>query len=403
MQMLFVDPATDVNVNIPNLGLAYAATHYKAKVIDQHILPYPRNRFLKQKAGLLGISVKSFTTLEARKIESLYKAKYPAAKISSITGFVDVQCCYPYVRWQDSLDFAQPFSDAYPFPDYELFDSFNYLKTNWQTGFWAYPIMTSQGCPYQCSFCASRNRKWLSRSALNCFEELQKAKQNYGIKYFEVLDDAFNIDKKRVLDFCALIKPLGLKWACTNGIRADRFDEELAVAMGAAGCYHVGFGAETADAEILRKINKGESFEDVSRAIAIAQQHLGMVSAFFIIGLPGSTYEKDKATLDWAVQKGIRAHFSYFVPEVSGGDGAGVFYGASSGPRSGAYPKEQKRKLYALSRKMRMGFYLKENTVLKVLAFTLKGLPKYNFNSALTHLINLFRKGFSLLVKREIS
>ena len=402
MNMLLVDPRTDVNANIPNLGLAYAATYHKAKVIDQHILPYPKDRFLKVEADVMGISVKSFTEKEAERARKLYNSRFPRAAVSSVTGFVDVQCCYPYVRWNDSLDFSEPFSDKYPFPDYELFDSFNYLKTNWQTGFWAYPIMTSQGCPYQCSFCASRNRKWLARSAANCYEELKRAKAKYGIKYFEVLDDAFNIEKKRVIEFCGLIKQLNLKWACTNGIRADRFDAELAKAMKEAGCCHVGFGAETIDPEILKNINKGESFNDISNAIDIAKKYFDMVSAFFIIGLPGATYEKDTATLNWAVQKGIRAHFSYFVPEVSG-ENSSVFYGVSAGPGSDAYPKEQQREIYARSRKMRVGFYRREHTVFNVLLFTLNGLPKYNLNSMLTHFVNLFRKGFLLLIKREIS
>jgi len=288
--LLFVDPATNVNINTPNLGLAYAATHYNVPVIDQHVLPYLRDRFLKAKTDVLCVSVKSFTAAEAKRVENLYKKKYPSSEVKSLTGFVDVQCCYPYIRWENSLDFNEPFSDKYPFPDYSLFDSFNYLQTNWQTGFWAYPVMTSQGCPYQCSFCASRNRKWLSRSAANCYEELKQAKVKYGIKYFEVLDDAFNVDRKRVLEFCALIKPLGLKWACTNGIRADKFDDETARAMKEAGCYHTGFGAESTDPGVLKQINKGESFEDIARAIDTAQKYFKMVSAFLIIGSSGSAH-----------------------------------------------------------------------------------------------------------------
>jgi len=371
-KLLFIDPSSDVNVNTPNLGLAYSATYHKARVIDQHVLPYPKDRFLKYKAETVGISVKSFSAGEAQRVKEVYAKKFPQAKIMSVSGFIDVQCCYPYLKWEQDLSFNEPFSDKFEFPAYELFDSFNYMRANWQTGFWAYPIMTSHGCPYQCAFCASRNRKWLARSAANCFEELKQAKEKYGIKYFEVIDDAFNIDKKRVLEFCGLVKSLNLKWACTNGIRADRFDEETARAMSGAGCYHVGFGAETTDPEILKDISKGETFEDISKAVDTAKKYIDMVSAFFIIGLPGSTYDKDKATLDWAVQKGIRAHFSYFVPECSSASQGSVFYGVSAGPKSNAYPAEQQKEIYALSRKMRVGFYIKENTIPKVILYTLK-------------------------------
>jgi len=80
-----------------------------------------------------------------------------------------------------------------------------------------------------------------------------------------------------------------------------------------------------------------------------------------------------------------------------------VFYGAAAGPASSAYPLELQKNIYTMSRKMRVGFYRKENTVLNVFLFSLKGLPKYSFNSLLTHFINLFRKGFLLLLKKEIS
>ncbi len=129
VKLLLLDPKTDVNSNIPNIGLAYAATYHKARVIDQHILPYPRDRFLKVEADVLGISVKSFTEREAERARRIYSSKFPKAAVRSVTGFVDVQCCYPYIKWEDSLDFSEPFSDSYPFPDYELFDSYNYLKT----------------------------------------------------------------------------------------------------------------------------------------------------------------------------------------------------------------------------------------------------------------------------------
>jgi len=45
--MIFINPEAKVNKDIPNIGLAYAATYYGVKVIDLNVLPYPGDRFFE--------------------------------------------------------------------------------------------------------------------------------------------------------------------------------------------------------------------------------------------------------------------------------------------------------------------------------------------------------------------
>ena len=115
--MLFVNPESKVNPDVPNLALAYAATHYNVKVIDQNTMPFPEDRFLEIETDILGISVRSVTYTESKRIASEYKKKYPGAEIKSISGFLDVQCCYPFVQLDKRLEYNEPFSDKYPFPN----------------------------------------------------------------------------------------------------------------------------------------------------------------------------------------------------------------------------------------------------------------------------------------------
>jgi radical SAM superfamily enzyme YgiQ (UPF0313 family) len=70
--------------------------------------------------------------------------------------------------------------------------------------------------------------------------------------------------------------------------------------MKKAGCKEIWLGIETLDPKVFRLINKGEKIEDILRTIRLAHQEGIMVSGFFIIGLPGSTYEKDFQTLEKA-------------------------------------------------------------------------------------------------------
>lgn len=349
--MIFINPDAKSNKDIPNIGLAYAATYYNTKVIDLNTMPLPKDRFLKYKTEVIGISIQSRTYNEAKRIGQLYKQKYPESKIKSISGFLDVQCCYPYLDFEEKIECNKPFSDQYPFPNYELFDSFTVFQQKWEKGYWGYAIMTSQGCPYQCIYCVSRNRKWLARSPENCYEELKQAKEKWNIKHFSILDDCFNVDITRALKFCELVKPLNLKWTCANGLRADRFNEDMAKAMAESGCVKINFGIESTDSEVLKTIRKGEKIEDIELAIDIAVKYFkkSTINGFFIIGLPGSSYQKDLASIKWAQTKNIQALFSYYLPFNKTVQYDKLFYGDFTEPLSDTYPKKQQKKLYQLA------------------------------------------------------
>lgn len=347
--MIFVNPDAKLYRSVPPLALAYVATSLGVRVIDQNTKPEPEDRFLKQRTDVLGIFVRSVSYSESQRITRIYREKYPKAKIKSIYSSIDVQCCYPTLQLSQQIKFTKPFGDTYPFPDFSLFDSYDIWSANWRNGSWPYGILTSAGCPFQCTYCAARNRGWETRSPQNCVEELKQAKKKYKIVSFEILDDAFNIDKKRVLEFCRLVKPLKLRWICANGLRADLFDEEEAKAMAQAGCDSVSFGVESTNPQVLKNIKKGETIEQVSRAVDIAKKCFKVVNGFFIIGLPGSSYEKDLKSIEWMVKKKITGVFSYYVPLGRQAKYDDMFYGENAKPQSDEYPKELQEKLYKMT------------------------------------------------------
>ncbi len=383
MNSIFVNPNAKINQHIPNMSLAYAATHFNAKVIDLNTRPNPKNRFLKDKSDILGLSIQSRTLTEARKISKMYKKKYPRSKIVSVNTDIDVQCCYPFLSFGKNLLFDKTFSDKYPFPNYELFDSFDIFLKNWQSNIWSYPIMTSLGCPGQCIYCSARLRRYKPRSVKNCYEELKQAKDRWKIKSFEILDDLFNFDKNRVLEFCDLVKELNLKWYCVNGLRADMFDEDIAEAMSESGCEYVGFGIESVNPEVLLAIKKGETIEQIDAAVNVAKQYFKSVNGYFIIGLPRSTYEKDLASLRWALKKKINAHFSFFVPPNNRSDS--LFYGETAKPLSDEYPKELQLRIFRMTEYMRE--INRKNIIPKVIT-SFKNIITYDTGDLHLHFIS---------------
>lgn len=386
--MLLINPQTKTNKNIPNLALAYMGTISGSKIIDLNLSFKKKERFLEYKTDVLGISIQSRNFDEFEKIETLYRKKYPDTKIVSVAGIIDIQCCYPFLKTKENINFLEPFGDNLPFPNYELFDSFQILRKNWESGIWQYPIMTSQGCNYKCIYCSAKNRPIQTRSAQNCYEELNRAKNSYKIKSFQILDDCFNFNKQRIIEFCNKIKPLEMTWYCNNGLRINQFDESVAKTMADSGCKGISFGIESIDQGVLNNVQKGLSIDQIEKTLRIAKKYFKFVNGFFIIGLPGSTYKKDLKTLHWAIKREINAHFGYYLPEdqLINND----FYTDDAEPLSKEYPDKLQKRMFCLSSFMRekCSFLSIIKNIINIFKYDLLYLPFY------------FKFGFKKLVNK---
>jgi len=182
-----------------------------------------------------------------------------------------------------------------------------------------YPILTSRGCPYKCSYCSMpkiMGGRWRYREPEGVIKELQRAKQKYHSTSFTVVDDNFTLNLNRVENICDLLisEKINLPWNNQNGIRADRISEEMAKKMKSAGCRYVWIGIESADEEVFNAIKKGEKLEDVKAGIKHLQKAGIRVGGFFIIGLPHSTRETDLGSIAFAKEQGIDGFWFNFVP-----------------------------------------------------------------------------------------
>ena len=213
--------------------------------------------------------------------------------------------------------------DSLPFPSYHLFKMDRY--TNLQPtldhiGGPSYPILSSRGCPYRCTYCSQiLPRRWRARSPENVVEEWRWLVKDLGAKEIGVLDDSFNIDRGRVLAICDLIIAQGLNhvpWIMINGIRANLVDEELLGRMREAGCIRTAFGVESGNQRILDTVIDKHLALDQVRAAFKAARSVGMETiGFFIIGLPGETEETMEDTIRFACELDpIVANFSMATP-----------------------------------------------------------------------------------------
>ncbi|MBN1683544.1 B12-binding domain-containing radical SAM protein [Candidatus Bathyarchaeota archaeon] len=210
--------------------------------------------------------------------------------------------------------------DEIPFPARHLFPVSEYIRYSKNFKAKQKPVasmITSRGCPHKCTFCTRVNNGSIhrARSPSNVVEEMEELKK-LGFNEIQIVDDNFTHDRKRVFDICELIKNknLQLTFSLVNGMRIDHVTEEMMKTMYDSGFYSIHFGVESADNQILKKIKKAITIEQVRNAIKITRNIGYDLNLFFVIGLPGSNVESEEKTLTFIEEMGLPFTYSVCTP-----------------------------------------------------------------------------------------
>lgn len=173
-------------------------------------------------------------------------------------------------------------------------------------------MITSRGCPYGCTFCARPHlgKKFRKRSARNVVDEMREC-VGMGVEQFLIYDDTFTVDRQRVMSVCREILARKLDIAYDIRARVDCVDEEMLGLLKRSGCRQVHYGVESGTAEILSKLNKGITLEQVRHAFSITRKARMGTLAYFMIGCPGETREDILRTIAFA--KELRADYAHFT------------------------------------------------------------------------------------------
>jgi radical SAM superfamily enzyme YgiQ (UPF0313 family) len=203
--------------------------------------------------------------------------------------------------------------DEVPFPARQTLPYRKYTSIIAKTS----PITTfisSRGCPFNCSFCATSRRRWRPRSVANIIAEMEEC-VSLGIREFFFFDDTFAINKQRVLKLCDAIEQRGLKILFDIRTRVDTVDAEMLARLKKAGCERIQYGVEAGTPEVLATLKKGIDLDRV-RSVFKTTRGLGITTfADFMIGSPGETREQIEKTINFALElKPDFAQFSITTP-----------------------------------------------------------------------------------------
>ena len=220
-----------------------------------------------------------------------------------------------YVKGGKISHAVSPDLETLPFPAYDALvpDIREYSSKARLVKSYMAPLLTSRGCPYNCTFCNKgvHGSKFRPRSVESVLKEIKWLMEKYQVHQLDILDDNFTFDQERAVKILKGIQKIG-KFAinCQNGVRADRVNKSLIHEMKKAGVFRVGIGIESSNLYTLKRIKKNLDLEKVKETIGMFRKEKIVVHGYFIVGFPFETLEDVKNTMEFA--KRLNPHFANF-------------------------------------------------------------------------------------------
>ena len=218
-----------------------------------------------------------------------------------------------------------PDIESLPRPAYELLDLERYWKLDSP---WHFPkspravqFITERGCPYQCSYCHDiHTKKFRALSPEAVLDQMEWLVRDHGVREFMIVDDIFNFNLERAKTICRGIidRKLDIHLQFPNGVRGDRFDEELIALMKQAGTHYMAIAIETVSMKFQKLVRKNLKIDRARQSLTWARNNDIEVSGFFMIGFPGETQQEVRATLDFALSEPFDSVFVSIVAPFKG-------------------------------------------------------------------------------------
>ncbi len=244
----------------------------------------------------------SITALGIDKINSKYNTNY-----KMIEGQWDTKLSNRHKKFKD-----------FPFPDRNRLPNQNY--SNFETVRPTAQIITSRGCPHNCTFCLERYVTYNSsiiefRTPENIVDEIELLIEMYNVKHIYFDDMSITSKKSHIEGICneLLSRNIEIEWTCMGDILVDENTLKL---MSISGCKGLAFGVETLNESTLNDITKNfVNEEKVKNFINTLKRYNIWSHATYTIGLPDETKESVMKTIEFATTVGSDSlQFSIATP-----------------------------------------------------------------------------------------
>jgi len=201
--------------------------------------------------------------------------------------------------------------DDYPYPAFDLLERTEYLL-----------IMTSRGCPYDCSFCAQKKiaMPYARRSPDGVVREFQEQYERFRLRDFAFYDDALFLAKEKHIEIILqkLIScKLPLRLHSPNGLFAKYIDRRLAELMYKSGFKTIRISFETSNEQrrkdMYSKVTNEAMIQAVQNLVA-AGYKAAELEAYVLMGLPEQSLEEVIASIIFVNNLGVQVKLASFSP-----------------------------------------------------------------------------------------
>jgi radical SAM superfamily enzyme YgiQ (UPF0313 family) len=200
------------------------------------------------------------------------------------------------------------------FDTYPAFDLYEHLDYGC--------LLTSIGCPYRCTYCASHllNPHFTQRSPDAVFQELLYFYQNLGIRNVAFYDDALLVcSTDHIEPFMHQVIEAGLScyFHTPNGLHARYITEQVAELMFRSGFKTIRLSLETTDPDRQQHTGGKVTGEECKRAVEIlkgAGFQGKQIGVYLFIGLPGQKIDETEETIRYVHDMGVIAHLCEYSP-----------------------------------------------------------------------------------------
>lgn len=250
-------------------------------------------------------------------------------------------------------------------------------------------LYTGRGCPAQCTFClwpqTIGGHKYRVRSPQNVADEMAYMKQIFPqVREFFFDDDTFTANLPRAREIAKKLAPLGVHWSCNS--RAN-LDEDTIRSFKDNGLRLFLVGYESGNADILQRIKKGVTMEEMRRFTKACHKSGVVIHGTFILGLPVETPETIENTINFAkeldvfsLQVSLAAPYPgtelYEMARQNGWfakrDKAAIVHEDGFQDSSLAYPGLDKEEIFEAVDRFYRTYYLRPKPILRIIKTMLK-------------------------------
>ncbi len=215
-----------------------------------------------------------------------------------------------YTGFSNSIEFDPDQLDSYPYPAFDLENKIIFI-----------PLLSSKGCPFSCSYCASAylNRQRMVRSPGSLIDEIMHWHKKYNVIDFALYDDAFLTDAKNhaIPALEEIIKKdIKVRFHTPNALHIREISDHTAKLMYKAGFETVRLGLETTLFDKNRHDNKVSEFEFKQALMFLKEAGFSkkQIGAYLLAGLPGQDERIVVESIKEVTDSGITPIPVYYSP-----------------------------------------------------------------------------------------